>query len=118
MSKTAPIPDDVHALILDKQTELKRKHKITVKIADLIAMYVKHSVKKTEVLLGLKTDDNPESASGTSLNASDVEQVDISETEQGGTKDTRQNSICSPELRIESDVHDSNIVGEGIEAKT
>lgn len=54
MSKTAPIPDDVHALIIDKQTELKRKHKITVKISDLIAMYVKDGIRKTEKLLGLK----------------------------------------------------------------
>ena len=37
--------------------ELKRKHKITVKISDLIAMYVRHGVKKTERLLGLKSDE-------------------------------------------------------------
>jgi hypothetical protein len=60
VSKTAPIPDDVHALIIDKQTELKRKHKITVKISDLIAMYVRHGIKKTEKLLGLKTDEESE----------------------------------------------------------
>ena len=54
MSKTAPIHDDIHALIIDKQTELKRKHKITVKISDLIAMYVRHGVNKTEKLLGIK----------------------------------------------------------------
>ncbi len=57
MSKTAPIPDDIHALIIDKQTELKRKHKITVKISDLIAMYVRYGVKKTEKLLGLKSEE-------------------------------------------------------------
>lgn len=60
MSKTAPIPDDIHALIIDKQTELKRKHKITVKISDLIAMYVRYGVKKTEKLLGLKSDEESE----------------------------------------------------------
>lgn len=54
MSKTAPIHDDIHALIVDKQTELKRKHKITVKISDLIAIYVRNSVKQTEKLLGIK----------------------------------------------------------------
>lgn len=37
--------------------ELKRKHKITVKISDLIVMYVRHGVKKTERLLGLKSDE-------------------------------------------------------------
>lgn len=57
MSKTAPIHDDTHALIVDKQTELKRKHKITVKISDLIAMYVKHGIDKTEKLLGLKDEE-------------------------------------------------------------
>ena len=56
MSKTAPISDDTHALIIDKQIELKRKHKITVKISDLIAIYVRHGVKKTEKLLGLKSE--------------------------------------------------------------
>lgn len=57
MSKTAPIHDDIHALIIDKQTELKRKHKITVKISDLIAIYVKYGVMKTEKLLGLKSEE-------------------------------------------------------------
>ena len=57
MSKTAPIPDDAHALIIDKQAELKRKHKITVKISDLIAMCIKDSIKRTEKLLGFKSDE-------------------------------------------------------------
>jgi len=57
VSKTAPIPDDIHALIIDKQTELKRKYKITVKISDLIAIYVRYGIKKTEKLLGLKCEE-------------------------------------------------------------
>lgn len=57
MSKTAPIHDDIHALIIDKQTELKRKYRITVKISDLIAIYVRHGIDKTEKLLGLKIDE-------------------------------------------------------------
>lgn len=118
MSKTAPIPDDIHALILDKQTELKRKHKITVKISDLIAMYVKHGIKKTEKLLGLQTEDSSGNISDTVLSTGEAEQVDMDETEQSGTKDTRQNGISNQELRIESEAYDSNIVGEGAEVKT
>lgn len=64
MSKTAPIHDDTHALIIDKQTELKRKHKITVKISDLIAIYVKYGVKKTEKLLGLKSEEESDIEDG------------------------------------------------------
>lgn len=59
MSKTAPINDDVHALIVDKQTELKRKYKVIVKISDLIALYVRHGVDATEELLGFKAKEKP-----------------------------------------------------------
>lgn len=77
MSKTAPISDDIHALIIDKQTELKRKHKITVKISDLIAMYVIHGVKKTEKLLGLKSDEGSDVVDDTGVkdkNGNDTEE--------------------------------------------
>lgn len=79
MSKTAPISDDTHALIIDKQTELKRKHKITVKISDLIAIYVRHGVKKTEKLLGLKSEEE-----------SDVNDIKI-KNENGN--DTEENAM-------------------------
>lgn len=54
MSKTAQLDDDAHALIVDKQKELKRRRNVTVRISDLLSMYVKYSVNKTEELLGLK----------------------------------------------------------------
>lgn len=57
MSKTAPIPDDVHALIIDKQTELKRRHKISVKISDIIALVMKNNIHKVGRYLGLKSDE-------------------------------------------------------------
>lgn len=57
MSKTAPIPDDVHALIIDKQTELKRKYKISVKISDIIAVVMKNNIHKIGKYLGLKNDE-------------------------------------------------------------
>lgn len=59
MSKTAPIPDDVHALIVDKQTELKRKYKISVKISDIIAVLVKNNIHKVGKYFGLKNDEEP-----------------------------------------------------------
>lgn len=77
MSKTAPIPDDVHALILDKQTELKKKHKITVKISDLIAMCIRDSIKKTEKLLGLKSDDTPEVVNDNGQNSTAGQEINV-----------------------------------------
>lgn len=59
MSKTAPIPDDVHALIVDKQTELKRKHKISVKISDIIAVVMKNNIHKVGKYLGLNNEEEP-----------------------------------------------------------
>lgn len=94
MSKTAPIPDDIHALIVDKQTELKRKHKITVKISDLIAIYVRYGVEKTEKLLGLKNDEESEVLKEEKqkiINNSEKPKVDMNiidsvETEEEGGK--------------------------------
>ena len=60
MSKTVPLEEDVHALIVDKQKDLKRKRNITVRISDLLAMYVKDGIERTEKLLGLKEDENSE----------------------------------------------------------
>ena len=57
MSKTAPIQDDVHALIVDKQLELKRRYKVSVKIADIIAMLVKNNINKVGEYLGFKNDE-------------------------------------------------------------
>ena len=53
MTKTSPIPDDAHAILIGQQEELKRKYKIIVRISDLIAMYIKDGAKRTEKLLGI-----------------------------------------------------------------
>lgn len=53
MSKTAPIPDDIHELIVDEQTRLKRQHKITVRISDIIALVMKNNIHKVEKYLGI-----------------------------------------------------------------
>lgn len=58
MSKTAPLYDDTHALIVDKQIELKKKHKISVKIADVIDMLVKNNIHKIGEYIGFKSDDD------------------------------------------------------------
>ena len=60
MSKTAPIPDDIHELIVDKQIELKRKHKISLKISDIIAACVKDSINKMGKLVIASLNDEQE----------------------------------------------------------
>lgn len=59
MLKTVPIYDDIHAIILEKQAELKKKYKVKVKISDLMTLYVKHGVGMTEELLGFKSKEKP-----------------------------------------------------------
>lgn len=54
MSKTVAIPDEIHALVVDKQLEIRRKYKITVKISDLIAVIVKNNIDNAGKYLGLK----------------------------------------------------------------
>jgi len=70
MSKTVPLQEDIHALIVNKQKELKRKRNITVRISDLLAMYVKYGIEKTEKLLGLIEDEN-DVIDGTKQNGGD-----------------------------------------------
>lgn len=60
MSKTAPIPDDVHALIVDKQIELRRRYKVNVKISDIIAVVIKNNIDKVGEYFGLKSNDEDE----------------------------------------------------------
>lgn len=56
MSRTVSIPDDIHALIVDKQLEIRRKYKITVRISDIIALIVKNNIDKIGEYLGLKSE--------------------------------------------------------------
>ena len=65
MSKTAPIPGDIHALIIDKQTELKKRHKIYVKISDIIALVMKNNIHKVGEYLGFKNDEESNTVQGT-----------------------------------------------------
>jgi len=54
MAKTASIPDDAHALIVEKQREIKAKHKISVNISDIIDIMVKKNIHKLTEYLGIK----------------------------------------------------------------
>ncbi len=63
MTKTSPIPDDAHAILIRQQEELKRKYKIIVRISDLIAMYIKDGAKRTEKLLGIGKKDEDDNVS-------------------------------------------------------
>ena len=68
MPKTVPLDDDVHTLIVDKQKELKKKRNVTVRISDLLAVYVKYGIEKTEKLLGFRDDEKPNITDGENKN--------------------------------------------------
>ena len=91
MSKTAPIPDDVHALIIDKQTELKRRYRISVKISDIIAIVVKNNIHKVGRYLGLKNDEMSDVKNETRqgiIDGTEKSNVEITDSvvEEDGTK--------------------------------
>lgn len=119
MSKTAPIPDDIHTLITDKQRELKKKHKITVKISDIIALVMKNNINKVGKYLGLqseeKSDDTSESGQH---NMNGTKQDSADETEHSDTKEIRQNGMSNQESTIKNAGHSSSIIDEGAEVKT
>lgn len=64
MPKTVPLNDYAHALIVNKQKELKKRRNITVRISDFLAMYVKYGVENTEKLLGFRDDEKPNITDG------------------------------------------------------
>ena len=91
MSKTAPIPDDVHALIIDKQTELKRRYRISVKISDIIAIVMKNNIHKVGRYLGLKNDEMSDVKNETRqgiIDGTEKSNVEITDSvvEEDGTK--------------------------------
>jgi hypothetical protein len=53
MSKTAPILDQTHTLIVNKQKELKKKYRITMKISDIIDVLVTKNINKLENFIGM-----------------------------------------------------------------
>jgi DNA-binding Lrp family transcriptional regulator len=53
MSKTAPILDQTHALIVNKQKELKKKYRVTMKISDIIDVLVTKNIHKLENFMGM-----------------------------------------------------------------
>lgn len=76
MSKTAPIQDDIHELIVDKQTEMRRKYKINVKISDIIAACVKDSIKRAERFFGVNVDKDINAKEDVNIEKNDVAVVD------------------------------------------
>lgn len=55
MAKTVSIPDEAHNLIVDKQLEIRRKHKVHVRISDILYLLTKHNIDKLGEYLGLKS---------------------------------------------------------------
>lgn len=56
MSKTAPILDQTHALIVNKQKELKKKYRVTMKISDIIDVLVTKNIHKLENFMGMNVE--------------------------------------------------------------
>ena len=48
MPKTVAISDDVHILIIEKQLELFKKYRVSVKIADLTEAAIKHGIENVD----------------------------------------------------------------------
>lgn len=119
MSKTAPIPDDVHALITNKQRELKIKHKITMKISDIIGIVMKNNIDKLGKYIGLKSEEKSDDTSESGQHNMNVTKQDgTDETEHNDTKEMRQNGISNQELAIKNAGHSPSIIDEGAEVKT
>lgn len=119
MSKTAPIPDDVHTLIIDKQAELKKKHKITVKISDIIALVMKNNINKVGKYLGLKSEEKSDDISESGQHdMNGTKQDDVVETEHKDTKGMRQNGMSNQKSAIKNAEHSSSIIDEGAEVET
>lgn len=48
MSKTVAISDDIHILITEKQLELFKKYRVSVKIADLTEAAIKYGINNVD----------------------------------------------------------------------
>lgn len=52
-TKTAPILDQTHALIVNKQLEMKKKHRMTMRISDIIDVIITKNIHKLERYMGI-----------------------------------------------------------------
>ena len=87
MSKTAPILDHTHTLIIDKQCEMKRKHRVTMRISDIIDVIITKNIHMLEKYMGIVTEkekcDNPDvEKSNNKVPVSDV----VSQVEDKNTR--------------------------------
>ena len=48
MPKTVAISDDIHILITEKQLELFKKHRISVKISDITEVAIKYGIDNVD----------------------------------------------------------------------
>jgi hypothetical protein len=55
-TKTAPILDQTHTLIVNKQSELKKKHRIKMKISDIIDVIITKNINMLEKYMGLNVE--------------------------------------------------------------
>lgn len=76
-TKTAPILDETHKLIVNKQLEMKKKHRITMKISDIIDVIVAKNIHMLEKYMGLNIE---------------KDKSDNLDNMESGTKDTKPNT--------------------------
>jgi hypothetical protein len=54
--KTAQILDHTHKLIVDKQLEMKKKHRVAMKISDIIDILVTENIHMLEKYMGINAE--------------------------------------------------------------
>lgn len=55
-TKTAPILEETHALIVNKQQEMKKKHRVKMKISDIIDVIISKNIHMLEKYMGINVD--------------------------------------------------------------
>ena len=86
MSKTAPILDQTHALIVNKQKEMKRKYRLTMKISDIIDVLVTKNINKLENFMGIHVE---------------KEKIVNSDEGKGTTKSPGKDNVASGKVQID-----------------
>lgn len=54
MSKTAPLSEEAHMLIVEKQLEILKKYGVNVRIYDILDVIVRNYISEADRLLGFK----------------------------------------------------------------
>jgi hypothetical protein len=55
-TKTAPILEQTHTLIIDKQKEMKKKYRVTMNISDIIDVIITENIHMLEKYMGINVE--------------------------------------------------------------